>query len=132
MTGWSSTNVDNCEYGTGAESVHTYYGFRMSTRDLARFGLLFLREGRWSDEQIISADWVRESTASHSQTGPDSGYGYMWWTGVKGGLFPNVEVKEHSFYASGYRGHRVIVLPHRNLVIVHRVDTDRQGDDVGC
>ncbi|MBA7691392.1 hypothetical protein ES703_99935 [subsurface metagenome] len=48
----------------------------------------------------------------------------MWWTGVKGGLFPNVEVKEHSFYASGYRGHRVIVLPYRNLVVVHRVDTD--------
>ena len=48
----------------------------------------------------------------------------MWWTGAKGGLFPGVEVKEHSFYASGYRGHKIIVLPYRNLVIVHRVDTD--------
>jgi hypothetical protein len=46
----------------------------------------------------------------------------MWWTGVKGGLFPHVKVKEHSFSASGYGGHKLIVLPYRNLVIVHRVD----------
>jgi CubicO group peptidase (beta-lactamase class C family) len=124
--------VDDCRYETGPDSIHPAYPFCMSSRDLARFGLLFLRDGRWQDQQIIPADWVRESTASHSQTtGPDSGYGYMWRTGVNGGLFPNVQVKEHSFYASGYRGHRVIVLPYRNLVIVHRVDTDSGNVDIG-
>ncbi|MDD1717409.1 MAG: serine hydrolase, partial [Methanoregulaceae archaeon] len=56
-------------------SRHPYYGFRMSTRDLARFGLLFLRNGRWGEQQVVPADWVRESTASHSVTGPQSGYG---------------------------------------------------------
>ena len=132
--------VDDCRYltsddylsyrGAGELSIHPYYLFRMSTRDLARFGLLFLRQGRWRDQQIISADWVRESTASHSETGPESGYGYMWWTGVKGGLFPHVKVKEHSFSASGYRGHKLIVLPYRNLLIVHRVDTDRGNVDI--
>ncbi len=123
--------VDDCRYETGPDSIHPAYPFRMSSRDLARFGLLFLYEGRWRDQQIVPADWVHESTASHSVIGPDSGYGYMWWTGVKGGLFPNVQVKEHSFYASGYRGHRVIVLPYRNLVIVHRVDTDSGNVDIG-
>jgi len=116
--------IGNLQYDYEPYSRHPYYGFRMSTRDLARFGLLFLREGRWQDQQIISPDWVQESTASHSEIGPDGGYGYMWWAGVKGGLFPGVEVKEHSFYASGYRGHKTIVLPYGNLVIVHRVDTD--------
>ncbi|GAI62377.1 unnamed protein product, partial [marine sediment metagenome] len=116
--------IEYLHYSYEPYSKHPYYGFRMSTRDLARFGLLFMREGRWRDQQIISPDWVQESTASHSEIGPDSGYGYMWWTGVKGGLFPGVEVKEHSFYASGYRGHYVIVLPYRNLVVVHRVNTD--------
>jgi CubicO group peptidase (beta-lactamase class C family) len=116
--------IENLHYNYEPYSKHPYYGFRMSTRDLARFGLLFLREGWWQGQQIISSNWVQESTASHSETSPDSGYGYMWWTGVKGGLFPGVEVKEHSFYASGYRGHKIIVLPYRNLVIVHRVDTD--------
>jgi hypothetical protein len=66
---------------------------------------------------------VRESTASHSQIWPDGGYGYMWWTGVKGGLIANVMVREHSFLASGAGVNKVIVLPYRKLVIVHRVDT---------
>jgi CubicO group peptidase (beta-lactamase class C family) len=125
--------VSDCYYKTSADydsapwSMHRYYFFRMSTRDLARFGLLFLREGRWHDQRIVSADWVQESTAGHSRTGLDSGYGYMWWTGVNGGLFPNVRIREHSYYASGYGGHRVIVLPYRKLVVVHRVNTDGPG-----
>lgn len=122
--------IENLEYGYEPYSMHPYYGFRMSARDLARFALLFLREGRWRDQQIISADWVRESTASHSERGPGSGYGYMWWTGVKGGLLPGVEVKEHSFFASGWGGHTAIVLPYRKLVIVHRVNTDEPGQSV--
>ena len=123
--------MENLRYSYEPYSMHPYYGFRMSTRDLARFGLLFLREGRWQDKQIVPSEWVRESTASHSQRGPDSGYGYMWWTGVKEGLFPNVEVKEHSYFASGYRGHGVIVLPYRNLVVVHRVNTDGGSVSLG-
>ena len=111
-------------------SMHPNYQFDLSTRDLARFGLLFLREGRWNGRQIVSSDWVRESTAPSSQTGTDSGYGYMWWTGTAGGLFPHVTVAGDAYYAAGYRGHRVVVLPHRDLVIVHRVDTFRQTDEV--
>ena len=111
-------------------SIHPYYGFNLSTRDLARFGLLFLREGRWRDVQIVPAEWVSESTADHSMTGPESGYGYMWWTGNGEGLFPNVRVAGHSYYASGYRGHLVVVLPYRRLVVVHRVDTFGYDDEV--
>ena len=36
-------------------------------------------------------------------------------------------VKDHSYYASGWGGHKIFVLPYRNLVIVHRVNTDRKG-----
>jgi len=115
--------LDDLQYDYEPSSMqHTYYGFRMSTRDLARFGLLFLRKGRWQDRQVVPVDWVRDSTATHSDTG-SGGYGYMWWTGEGDGLFPNVKVREHSYYASGFRGHKVIVLPYRNLVIVHRVNT---------
>jgi CubicO group peptidase (beta-lactamase class C family) len=112
-------------------SSHPYYGFRLSTRDLARFGLLFLRNGRWGDKQVIPADWVRESTTAHSNIGPQSGYGYLWWTGEGAGGFPNVDEGPGSYYAAGYGGHYVIILPSRNLVVVHRVDTDanRMVDD---
>ena len=129
--------IQDCEYetavdqGTPGRSEHRYYGFRMSTRDLARFGLLFLRQGRWMDRQVLPADWVQESTASHSETGSGGGYGYMWWTGKGEGLLPNVQIKQHSYYASGYRGHKVIVLPYLDLVVVHRVNTDLPEPDIG-
>jgi CubicO group peptidase (beta-lactamase class C family) len=111
------------DYGQGPISKHRYYQFRMSTRDLARFGLLYLRNGQWRDQKIVPAEWVQESTSSHSQIWPNGGYGYLWWTGAKGGLIANVMVREHSFMASGAGVNKVFVLPYRKLVIVHRVDT---------
>ena len=118
------------KYTYESYSIHPYYGFRMSTRDLARFGLLFLREGRWDDEQIISFEWVHESTASHSERGQDSGYGYLWWTGNGRGVFPHVLIKEQIYWAWGYNAHLVIVMPYRNLVIVHRENTDQPNPPV--
>ena len=116
--------VSSNDVGKPFLSQHNYYNFRMSARGLARFGLLFLRAGRWQERQIISAEWVRESTASYSQRGIDGGYGYMWWAGVNGGLFQNVVLRKHSYYASGWGGQKIIVLPYRKLVIVHRGNTD--------
>lgn len=127
-------DVSYCRYLSSADyqkapySPHRYYLFRVSARDLARFGLLFLREGQWRDQQIISPGWVKQSTASHSKRGFDGGYGYMWWTGVNNGLLPNVNVKAHSYYAAGWGGHRIFVLPYRKLVVVHRVNTDEPGE----
>jgi CubicO group peptidase (beta-lactamase class C family) len=122
--------LNSGNYGGSLISEHRYYLFRASARDLARFGLLFLREGQWRDHQIVSSDWVRESTATHSKIGPDSGYGYMWWTGVNEGFLPGVIVKDHCYHASGWGGHKILVLPYRNLVIVHRVNTDWKGKSV--
>ncbi len=97
-------------------SRHPAYPFRMSARDLARVGLLFLNEGKWRDKEIIPADWVRESTRPHSQKSK-GGYGYMWWTlsGPLGEL--------GAYAAAGYGGHRVYVVPAARLVVVHRADT---------
>jgi CubicO group peptidase (beta-lactamase class C family) len=119
--------VSDCHYVTGYDSIHPAYPFRMSTRDLARFGLLFLREGRWKNKQIVSSEWVRESTATHSVIGSYRGYGYMWSTSENGGPYPNIHVKQRIFGHSGLGVHFFIVLPSRNLVIVHRVNTDKPG-----
>jgi CubicO group peptidase (beta-lactamase class C family) len=119
--------LSSADYKNGPYSPHRYYLFRASARDLARVGLLFLRDGKWQDQQIVPTSWIKESTASHSKRGKDGGYGYMWWTGVNRGLLANVNVKAHSYYAAGWGGHRVFVLPYRKLVVVHRVNTDEQG-----
>jgi CubicO group peptidase (beta-lactamase class C family) len=111
-------------YLSGPVSIHRTYRFRLSTRDLARFGLLYLRQGRWNQGQILSPDWIEQSTSAHSTVGPGRGYGYLWWTVAAGGRLPNIHLPEKAYYAAGYRGHRMILFPGRNLLMVHRVNTD--------
>src|SRR5258707_6465039 len=83
--GMQDYQPDDGEYVRGAASEHAAYPIRMSARDLARFALLYLHDGRWKDRQIVPSAWVRESTQSYSDAntdrGPGLGYGYMWWTG---------------------------------------------------
>jgi|LWDU01.1.fsa_nt_gi CubicO group peptidase (beta-lactamase class C family) len=110
-------------YFTGPDSLHAAYPFELSARDLARFGLLFARGGRWGGEQIIPQNWVDESTRSYSTTERGGGYGYMWWVAANGKFYPGVTLPNGAFSANGYRGHKVLVIPQWDLVIVHRVNT---------
>ena len=118
-------------YVTGTNSVHPAYPFQLSARDLARFGVLFARGGKWGGEQVIPKGWVMESTRSYSTTERGGGYGYMWWMAKDGNFYPNVKVPDGSFAAHGYRGHKVFVIPQWDLVIVHRVDTFKREGSVG-
>ncbi|MFO7997942.1 MAG: serine hydrolase, partial [Bacteroidales bacterium] len=56
--GMEDFEVEDGWYVEGEESVHPAYPFHISARDLARFGLLMLREGRWEGEQLVPANWV--------------------------------------------------------------------------
>lgn len=106
-------------------SIHPAYPFQMSTRDLARFGYLFLCNGMWEDQQIIPWEWVLESTYPYSIVNSTFGYGYLWWALIHD-YFQDLGI----YLASGYRGHRIIVIPGANLVFVHRVNTFNEFDEV--
>jgi CubicO group peptidase (beta-lactamase class C family) len=117
------------QYVTGPDSVHRAYPFRLSARDMARFGLLYLRGGKWHDAQLIPPQWVRESTTAYSVADgiardSYSGYGYLWWVAVNGNHYPKVEVPDGSFSAWGAGGHFIVIIPTLNVVVVHRVNTD--------
>jgi CubicO group peptidase (beta-lactamase class C family) len=117
------------QYVTGAESEHAAYPIRMSARDLARFALLYLHEGRWNGRQIVPSAWVGESTRSYSQafpeTGPGLGYGYMWWIGFPSNMgAPTINVPAHTYVAMGAEGQYAFVIPAHDLVIVHRINSD--------
>jgi len=105
-------------------SIHPAYPFRMTARDMARLGLLFLQNGVWDGNQIISEEWINESTTSYSNAGIAGGYGYMWWIAVDGKLLPGLQLEDGAYTASGYNGHFILVIPNLDLVIVHRVNTD--------
>ena len=112
------------EYVTGWQSIHPAYPFRMTARDLARFALLYLREGRWGDRRIVSVDWVQESTAGDSWPYQGVAYGYMWWTTAGSSRFGGAPVGAPAYYASGWHGQYAFVFPDLDLVVVHRVNTD--------
>jgi CubicO group peptidase (beta-lactamase class C family) len=112
-------------YFTGAASVHPAYPIRMSARDLARFALLYLHDGRWRDQQLVPAQWVHDSTRPYSRSTFGPGYGYLWWTGfLDDGFAPTVKLPAGTFFALGAGGQYAIVLPAYDLVVVHRVDRD--------
>jgi len=94
------------------KSIHPAYHFRMSARDLARFGYLFLRDGEWQGESVVPRDWVSESTQAHSQTEAGGGYGYLWWV-------DGFNLTEHSFSAQGALAKYLVVVPARGLVVVY-------------
>ncbi len=60
-------------------SVETFCQVYLTSRDMAKFGLLYLDQGNWNGQQVVSKDWVQQSLAKHSVVqGLD--YGYLWWT----------------------------------------------------
>ncbi len=115
-------------------STSPAHTFRMSARDLARFGQLYLQHGRWNDQQVVSREWVAESTTPHSVLPePGAGYGYLWWTraaGAMGPKYPEAD-KRAMYYGSGTGGQLVLVIPSDDLVIVHRGDTDHGRNIAG-
>jgi len=111
-------------------SDHPAYPFRMTARDLARFGELFLRRGAWGGVKLVPEAWVEDSVAPISAAGTAGAYGYMWWVARDGLLFPGARVPAGSYSANGAGGHYVVVLPKLDAVVVHRVDTDIKDNAV--
>jgi CubicO group peptidase (beta-lactamase class C family) len=110
-----------------AESQHRAYPFRMSSRDLARFGQLFLQQGVWSSAPVLPAGWAQECVMPYSHAGTHGAYGYMWWLERDGVFLPGVVTPKGSFAAMGAGGHYCLVMPALDMVVVHRVDTEISG-----
>ena len=121
----------------GPRSWHPAYVFRMSTRDLARFGVLMANDGRWDGRQIVPASWVRTITRPRSAAVrpdgspmPGVGYGMTWWTRDEEATRDVYgDVGEDVFVASGTGQQILLVAPDRNLVFVHRTDTDLPDEE---
>ncbi len=107
----------NGGYYYEAMSMHPAYHFSMSPRDMARFGLLISREGRWRHEQIVPAAWVTQSVFPYSDAGTTWDYGYMWWVGA-----PEAWEGQRVYAARGGGGQAVFVFPDLDVVISHKVD----------
>lgn len=111
-------------------SEHRAYVFMVSARDLARFGLMVLAEGRWRGDQVVPADWIARSTALdtvETQERLDGDrYGYLWWVSPPESAMGRVAGAQVA-KATGGRGHKLLVIPELGLVVVHRLATGGVG-----
>ena len=77
--------------------------------DMAKFGLLYLRNGEWDGGQLVPPEWVDAATTSQIDAGTLSdGYGYQWWIDDDGW-----------FMAQGFGGQHIIVIPDKDLVVTY-------------
>ncbi|WP_420386252.1 serine hydrolase domain-containing protein [Roseivirga sp.] len=109
-------NVDGVKMQSVTGGGHSGGGVFINTYDHARFGLLFLNEGRWNGNQLISKDWVQ---AVQQPSEAMESYGYMWWLNRGPRKWAGVE-DEGIYYAAGFGGNFIIVDKTNNMVVVTR------------
>lgn len=131
--GMEDFSTANCNYQLEPNrSDHPAYPFRMSARDMLRFGVLYQKGGAWLGQQIIPPAWLTESTTSYSimDSTYQVGYGYMWMIIDPG--TPGAALFGHpGFFHTGAGVHLLIVMPQAQLVLVIRLNTDGQWVDPG-
>lgn len=108
--------IDGLKMKSVTGGGHSGAGIFISAEDMARFGLLFLNNGKWKNEQLISEDWIQRAITPSK---PNVNYGYMWWLNKKGPHhWKNVD--ENIFYAAGFGGNFIVVDRKHNVVVVTR------------
>lgn len=103
--------------GVGAEFIgpHTnaHTGIHLSARELARFGYLMLRNGKWNGRPILPSWWIELATRTSQPHNPN--YGFTWWVNTAGSLWPGLP--RDAFAAMGYMCNRCYVVPSLDLVV---------------
>ncbi|SRR5579871_631189 len=119
----SFVNIDGVMMQSVSGGGHHGGGIFISTADEARFGLLFLRNGKWKTRQLISEKWVK---AIHQPSTANKDYGYMWWMNTtKSWKYVSAEI----YFAWGAGGNYIVVDNEHDLVIVVRwIDDSKMGD----
>ena len=121
--------------GDASRSQHMAYHMWLSTRDMARIGLLMLRDGNWAGQQVISREWARRISSLVTPlnemnppgnralgTGRRWGYGYLWWVWDA----PNSPGPFQGAYSGmGAGGQYITVLPQLDMVIAHKTDLEQ-------
>jgi hypothetical protein len=131
--GMEDFSTENCYYQYEPDkSLHPAYHFRMSARDMARFGVLYQQSGRWKGTQIVPEEWIVESTTAYSIVDSASGiaYGYMWNVFPEGSSIAEM-IGHPGYYHTGVGVHALVIVPDLDLVIVERYDTDGDWTDPG-
>lgn len=96
-------------------SDYRVYWMFLSARDFARVGALVAQKGKWHNKQIVSANWIKESTKIYTDSldesmWPFDGYSYLWW----------LDKDNNTIWADGYGGQFLLIDTTKNLVLSQR------------
>lgn len=111
----SFVNIDGIMMQSVSGGGHSGGGLFINTLDHARFGLLFLRNGKWNNQQLISESWMEDLQQSSAA---NESYGYMWWLNKGDRQWKGV--KDTVYYAAGFGGNFIVVDQENDLVVVTR------------
>ncbi len=121
----SFVNIDGLMMQSVSGGGHSGGGIFISAIDQARFGLLFLRNGKWKNQRLVSEKWV---TAAHQSSSANKDYGYMWWINASERW---KEVSSEVYFAAGFGGNYIVIDNANDLVLVTRwMDDSKMGEFV--
>lgn len=106
----SFVTIDGFNMQSVSGGGHSGGGLFINTEDMARFGLLFLNDGKWKDQQLISSEWINEAT---KPSAAEEKYGFMWWLTWEGDQLKN-------YRAAGFGGNFIIIDKENDLVVITR------------
>jgi len=119
----SFVNIDGLMMQSVSGGGHHGGGIFISAIDQARFGLLFVRNGKWNSRQLISEKWVN---AVHQSSAANKDYGYLWWINATKRW---KDVSPAIYFANGFGGNYIVIDHEHDLVVVARwMDDDKMGD----
>ncbi len=121
----SFVDVDGKQLASVSGGTRWGGGVWINAQDMARFGYLWLRGGKWGDRQIVPPDYVKAALAP-SQHGPD--YGYLWWLNTQGKNYPGLPA--NAYGARGAGSNTITILPDQDLVVVWRWHAGNEAEFV--
>lgn len=87
------------------------WGLYLKPKDMAKFGYLIMKKGKWNNKQLVPKEWIETATSKHIEAywgdKRADDYGYLWWLNPVGG-----------FRADGYGGQYIFIIPEKDLVAV--------------
>ena len=107
------------------------WGLRLKTEDMAKFGQLYLQQGKWHGRQLLPAAWIEEATTFKIDQAPDvaqalkdssdwmQGYCYQFW-----------RCRHNAFRADGAYGQFIIVMPQQDAVIAITAESPDMQDEL--
>lgn len=118
--------IEGADWETNPQGINTGgWGLRLKTEDMAKFGQLYLQNGKWNGKQILPAKWVEEATSLKIQQNPgltqakrDSsndavqGYCYQFW-----------RARHNSYMANGAFGQFVLIMPDKDAIVVFTAES---------